>query len=69
MEEGRGVYWVLIGRSEGKRPLGRHMRRWEDTIMMDLRKVGIDGANCIRLSQEGFQWRSFVSMVMNLRIP
>jgi hypothetical protein len=43
--EGRGVYRVLVGRPEGKKPLGRPRRRWEDNIYMDLRKIGIDGAN------------------------
>jgi hypothetical protein len=50
MEEGRGVYGVLVGRPEGKRPLGRPRRRWEDNIKMDLLKTGIDGANWIRLA-------------------
>jgi hypothetical protein len=45
MEEGRGVYRVLVGRPEGKRPLGRPRRRWDDNIKMDLREIGIDGAN------------------------
>jgi hypothetical protein len=45
MEEGRGVYRVLIGRSEGKRPLGKPRRRWEDNFKMDLREAGIDGGN------------------------
>jgi hypothetical protein len=52
MGEGRGVYRVLIGRPEGKRPLGRPMRRWEDNIKMDLREIGIDGENWIRLAQD-----------------
>jgi hypothetical protein len=52
MEEGRGVYRVLVGRSEGKRPLGRPRRRWEDNIKMELREIGIDGANWIRLAQD-----------------
>jgi hypothetical protein len=47
MEEGRGVDRVLVGRPEGKRPLGRPRRRWEDNIKLDLREIGIDGANCI----------------------
>jgi hypothetical protein len=55
MGEGRGVYMVLVGRSEGKRPLGRPRRRWEDNIKMDLREIGIDGANCIRLTQDRVQ--------------
>jgi hypothetical protein len=52
MGEGRGVYRVLVGRPEGKRPLGRPRRRREDNIKMDLREMGIDGANWIRLAQD-----------------
>jgi hypothetical protein len=69
MGEGRGVYRVLVGRSEGKRPLGRPRRRWEDKIKMDLREIGIDGANWIHLAQYTVQWRAFVNTVMNLRVP
>jgi hypothetical protein len=50
MGEGRGVYRVSVGRPEGKRPLGRPRRRWEDNIKIDLREIGIDGANWIRLA-------------------
>jgi hypothetical protein len=67
--EGRGVYRFLVGRPEGKRPLGRHRRRWEDNIKMDLREIGVDGANWIRLAQDRVLWRASVSMVMNLRVP
>jgi hypothetical protein len=67
MEEGRGVYRVLFGRPEGKRPLGRPRRRWEDNIKMDLREIGINGANWIRLAQVRVQGRTFVSIVMYLR--
>jgi hypothetical protein len=67
--EGRGVYRVLVGRPEGKRPLGRPRRRWENNIKMDLRKIGIDGANCIQLAQDRVQWRACVNTVMNLRVP
>jgi hypothetical protein len=67
MGEGRGVYRVLVGRLKVKRPLGRPRRRWEDNIKMDLRGVGIDGADIIRLAQDRVQWRAFVSTVMNLR--
>jgi hypothetical protein len=67
--EGRGVYMVLVGRPEGKRPLERPRRRWEDNVTMDLREIGIDGANWIRLAQDRVQWRAFVKTVMNLRIP
>jgi hypothetical protein len=59
----------LVGRPEGKRPLGRPRRRWGDNIKMDLREIGIDGANWIRLAQDRVQWQAFVSTVMNLRIP
>jgi hypothetical protein len=69
MGEGRGVFRVLVGRPEGKRPLGRPRRRWEDNIKMDLAEIGIDGANWIRLAQDRVQWRAFVSTVMNLRVP
>jgi hypothetical protein len=57
MGEGRGVYRVLVWRPEGKRPLGRPRRRWEDKIKMDLMKMGIDGANWIQLAQDSVQWR------------
>jgi hypothetical protein len=67
--EGRGVYRVLVGRPEGKRPVGRPRRRWEDNIKMDLRKIGIDGTNWIQLAQDRVQWRACVNMVMNLRVP
>jgi hypothetical protein len=53
MGEGRGVYKVLIGRPKRKRPLGRHRRRWEDNIKPDLREIGIDRANWIRLASGG----------------
>jgi hypothetical protein len=69
MREGRGVYRVLVGRPEGKRPLGRSRRRWEDNIKLDLREIGIDGANWIRLDQNRVQGRTFVNTVMNLRVP
>jgi hypothetical protein len=69
MGGGRAVYRVLVGRSEGKRPLGRPRRRWEDNIKMDLREVGIDGANWIRLTPDRVRWQTFVSMVMNIRVP
>jgi hypothetical protein len=67
--EGRSVYRVLVGRPEGKRPLGRPRHRREDNINLDLREIGIDGANWIRLAQDRVQWRTFVNTVMNLRVP
>jgi hypothetical protein len=69
MGERRGVYRVLVGRPEGKRPLGRPRRRWEDNIKLDLREMGIYGANWIQLAQDRVQWRAFVNTVMNLRVP
>jgi hypothetical protein len=68
MGEGRGVYRVLVGRTEGKRPLGRPRHRWEDNIKMDFREKGIDGINWIRLAQDRVQWRAFVSTVMKLEL-
>jgi hypothetical protein len=59
----------MIGRPEGKRLLGRPRRRWEDNIKMDLREIGIDGDNGIRLAQDSVRWRSFVGAIMNLRVP
>jgi hypothetical protein len=67
--EGRGVYRVLVGKPEGKRPLGRPRRRWEDNIKMDLREIGIDWANWIRLDQDRVQWLAFVNTIMNLQVP
>jgi hypothetical protein len=55
MGEGKRVYRVLVGRTEGKRPLGRPRRMWEDNIKMDLRETGIDGANWIQLAQDAVQ--------------
>jgi hypothetical protein len=68
MGEGRNVYRVLVGKPEGKRPLGRPGRRGEDNIKMDLREIGINGANSIRLAQNRVQWRAYVNTIMNLRV-
>jgi hypothetical protein len=57
------------GRPEGKKPLGRPRHRWEDKIKMNLRQIGIDGSNWIRLAQDRVQWLAFVNTVMNLRVP
>jgi hypothetical protein len=59
----------LVGKPEGKRPLGRLKRRWEDNIKMDLREIWIDGANWIQLAQDRIQLQAFVNMVTNLRVP
>jgi hypothetical protein len=69
MAEGRGVYSVSIGRPKGKRSLGRPRHKWEDSINMGLKETGIDEANWIRLAQHRVRWRTFVSMVMKLRVP
>jgi hypothetical protein len=69
MGEGRRVYRILVGRPESKRPLGRPRRRWEDNSKMDLREVGMDGANWIQVAQDRVQRRTFVNTVMNLRVP
>jgi hypothetical protein len=66
---GRGIYRVLVGRPEGKKPLRRPTRRWEGNIKMDLREIGIDGANWIQLAQDRVQWRACVNTVTNLRVP
>ncbi|KAJ4432005.1 hypothetical protein ANN_20619, partial [Periplaneta americana] len=67
MGESRNAYRALVERLEGKRPLGRPRRRWEDTIKMDLREVGYDGKECINLAQDRDQWRAYVRAAMNLR--
>jgi hypothetical protein len=69
MGEGRGVYRVLVGRPEAKRPLGRPRRRWGDNIKMDLREIEIDGSSWIQLAHDRVQWHAFVNAVMNLRVP
>jgi hypothetical protein len=69
MGEGRGVYRVLGGRPEGKRPLRRPRRRWEYNIKMDLREIGIDGANWIHLAQDRARGWACANTVMNLRVP
>jgi hypothetical protein len=68
MEAGRGVYRVLVGRPEGKRPLVRPRRRWENNIKMNLGETVIDGANLIRLAEDRAQFRTIVNTVLKLRI-
>ncbi|KAJ4430010.1 hypothetical protein ANN_22218 [Periplaneta americana] len=69
MGESRNAYRVLVGRPEGKRPLRRPRRRWEDNIKMDLREVGYDDRDWINLAQDRDQWRAYVRAAMNLRGP
>jgi hypothetical protein len=68
MGEERKVYMVLVGKPEGKRPLGRPRLRWEDGIRMDLREIDLGGVDWIRLVQDRDRWRAVVSAVMNLRV-
>ena len=69
MEEGRGVHRVLVGKPEGKRPLGRPRRRWEDNIRMDLQEVGGSCGDWMELAQDRDRWRTLVGTVRNLRVP
>jgi len=69
MGQGRVVHRVLVGRPEGKRPLGRIRHRWEDNIKMDLQDVGGGCENWMELAQDRERWRELVSTVMNLRVP
>ena len=69
MGERRGVYRVLVRNPEGKRPLGRPRRRWEDNIKVDLQEVGCGGMDWIELAQDRGRWRVLVNAVMNLRVP
>jgi hypothetical protein len=68
MREGRNVYSVLVGKPEGKRPLGRPKRRWEEGLKMDLRDIGWEDMECIHLAQYSDRWRAVVNAVMNLRV-
>jgi hypothetical protein len=68
MGEERKVYKVLVGKPEGKRPLGRPKRKWEDGIRMVLREIGLGDVDWIRLAQYRDRWRAVVSAVMNLRV-
>ena len=69
MRERRGVYSVLVGKPERKRPLGRPRHRWEDNIKMDLQEVGCGAMDGIVLAQDRDRWRALVNAVMNLRVP
>jgi hypothetical protein len=69
MGEERGVYRFLVGKAEGKRPLGRPRRKWVDNIRMDLQEVGCGHVDWIGLAQDRDSWRRLVSAVMNLGVP
>jgi hypothetical protein len=67
--EGKGVYRVLVGKPEGKRPLGRPRRRWEDNTKADIQEVEFGVMDWIELAQDTDRWRALVNAVMNLQVP
>jgi hypothetical protein len=67
--EKRNAYGILVGKPEGKRPLGRPRRRWEANIRIDLREIGLAGMDWIVVVQDRDQWRALVNTVINLRVP
>jgi hypothetical protein len=69
MVEKRNAYRTLVGKPEGRRPLGRPRRRWLDNIKMNLGEIGWDSVNWIDLAENSDQWRALVNTVMNLRVP
>ena len=69
MEKGRGVHKVLVGKPDGKKPLGRPRRTWEDNIKMDLEEVGRGCGDRMELAQDRDRWRALVSTEMNFRVP
>jgi hypothetical protein len=69
MGEKRNVYRLLVGKSEGKRPLGRLRHMWMDNIKMDLLEIGLNVVDWIGLAQDRYRWRALVNLVMNLRVP
>jgi hypothetical protein len=69
IREKRNAYKILVGKPEGKRPLGRTRSRWEDNNRMDLREIKLGGMDWIDLAQDRDQWRALVNTVMNLRAP
>ena len=69
METSRNAYRILVGKPEGKRPLGRPRHIWEDNIKIDLREVGCDLGDWIALAENRDQWRAYVRVVMNIQVP
>jgi hypothetical protein len=69
MGEKRNTYRLLVGKPEGKRPLGRPRRRWVDNIRIDLGEVGWSDVDSIGLAQDRNRWRALVNSVLNLRVP
>jgi hypothetical protein len=69
MGEMRNAYKILVGKPEGKRPLGRIRHRWKDNIKMNLREIGFGGVDWIHMAQKRDRWRAPLSTVMNLRVP
>jgi hypothetical protein len=69
MGETRNAYRILVGKPEGKKPLGRPRRRWVDNIIMDRGEIGLDGRDWIKLAQDRDQWMALVNTMMNLRVP
>ena len=67
--EKRGIYRILVGKPDGRRPLGRPRHRWEDNIKMDIQEVGCGGMGWIKLAQDRDRWRALVNVVMNLQVP
>jgi hypothetical protein len=67
--EYENVYRLLVGKPEGKRPLGRPRRRWIDNIKMDLLEIGVNVVDWVGLAQDRYRWRALVKSVMNLRVP
>jgi len=69
MVERRCIYWVLVGKPEGKRPLGRRRHRWEDNVKMDLQELGWGGMDWIGLAQDRDRWWALVNAIMDLWVP
>jgi hypothetical protein len=65
----RNAFRILMGKPEGKRPLGKPRHRWVDNIKMELTEIGWDGVDWIHMAQDRDQWRALVNMVLNLRVP